>query len=224
MSFSFFVISVDNSGNLKANAIGQATITAKTSNGKTATATVYSDVESIKLTATKTQITKYNGGTSSTSLSVTVTPNVDASLIKWSAPDASGQNAAAYFSGSGKSATITARDAWGSNPSKIPVKVSVGRKTSNQVDIYVEPKLVLTPESVTLSASGASATVTSNISVSWSLGSTSDVTVSNVNKQSTSVSFNAVNTRRYPAGFQITATSNAGQTAVARVTVPVARS
>ena len=115
------VATVDASGNVTAKTIGSAIITATTSNGRTASATVFSDVESISLSVSNSNISKY-GTTQSTTLTVTTTPDVDImpSMIVWSAPDATGANAAASFSSSGKTATITARDAYGSSLSSIP--------------------------------------------------------------------------------------------------------
>ena len=53
------IISVDNSGKVTAKAIGSATITAKTANGKEASATVTSDVKNITLTVGNQTISKY---------------------------------------------------------------------------------------------------------------------------------------------------------------------
>ena len=208
------VISVDGAGNLSAKAIGSATITAKTVNGKTASATVYSDVSSISLSASRTYITKYNGQTgakSQTQLTVTVSPVVDSSLIVWSAPDASGPNAAAYFSGSGTSATITARDVWGSYNSSIPVTVSVGRKTSNKVTIYVEPQLndLYFTEGSSIVNKNVNVKVNANIPVSWSFNS--EQFAKNINRQSNWVSFTSYNDRTHQEGFVLSATTNAGQ-------------
>ena len=126
------IISVDNSGKVTAKAIGSATITAKTANGKIASAKVTSDVKSITLVPGNLHISKYG-----TITSTTITAKIDANgyeipdnLIIWSAPDASGANAPAYMSISGKTVTINARDVWGSNAVSVPVTT-----------IYVEPKI-----------------------------------------------------------------------------------
>ena len=214
------IISVDNSGKVTAKAIGSATITAKTANGKTATATVYSDVEKITISVSNSYISKY-GTVKSTSLKVTTTPSIDLddSMYKWYAPDASGSNATAEISISGDSATITARDNWSYGLSQIPVTVSVGRKTSNKVIVYVEPQL-------SLSSSTGGLTIAKNTNVriystvdgtSWSFNSTDYA--ENINKQSKLVSFITKNIRTYPQGFQLTGKTNAGQTKTISITV-----
>ena len=135
------VITVDKNGNIKAVGLGEATITVKTSNGKTATTKVTSDVRSITLSAVNKTISKYG-----TITSTTITANIDSngysvpnSLITWSAPDATGYTAPAYISTKGKTATLTARDWWGST-SSIPVTVKVNNKEA-KTTIYVEPKI-----------------------------------------------------------------------------------
>lgn len=135
------VITVDKNGNIKAVGLGEATITVKTSNGKTATTKVTSDVRSITLSAVNKTISKYG-----TITSTTITANIDSngysvpnSLITWSAPDATGYTAPAYISINGKTATLTARDWWGST-SSIPVTVKVNNKEA-KTTIYVEPKI-----------------------------------------------------------------------------------
>lgn len=214
------IISVDNSGKVTAKAIGSATITAKTANGKTATATVYSDVEKIAISVSNSYISKY-GTVKSASLKVTTTPSIDLddSMYKWYAPDASGSNATAGIAISGDSATITARDNWSYSLSQIPVTVSVGRKTSNKVIVYVEPQL-------SLSSSTGGYTIVKNTNVtinstvdgtSWSFNSTDYA--ENINKQSKSVSFTTKNVRTYPQGFQLTGKTNAGQTKTISITV-----
>ena len=214
------IISVDNSGKVTAKAIGEAIITAKTANGKTATATVYSDVEKITISVSNSYISKY-GTVKSTSLKVTTTPSIDLddSMYKWYAPDASGSNATAEISISGDSATITARDNWSYGLSQIPVTVSVGRKTSNKVIVYVEPQL-------SLSSSTGGLTIAKNTNVriystvdgtSWSFNSTDYA--ENINKQSKLVSFITKNIRTYPQGFQLTGKTNAGQTKTISITV-----
>lgn len=135
------VITVDKNGNIKAVGLGEATITVKTSNGKTATAKVTSDVRSITLSVVNKTISKY-GTITSTTINVNIDSNgynVPNSLITWSAPDATGYTAPAYISINGKTATLTARDWWGST-SSIPVTVKVNNKEA-KTTIYVEPKI-----------------------------------------------------------------------------------
>lgn len=123
------IISVDNSGKVTAKAIGSATITAKTANGKEAIATVTSDVKNITLTVGNQTISKY-GTITSTNITVNIDANgynVPDSLITWSAPDTSGYTAPAYMSLNGKTATVTARDVW-SGTASVPITVKINNK------------------------------------------------------------------------------------------------
>ena len=132
------IISVDNSGKVTAKAIGNATITAKTANGKTASATVTSDVKNITLTVGNQTISKY-GTITSTNITVNIDANgynVPDSLITWSAPDTSGYTAPAYMSTNGKTATVTARDVW-SGTASVPITVKINNKQV-KTTIYVE--------------------------------------------------------------------------------------
>ena len=132
------IISVDNSGKVTAKAIGSATITAKTANGKEASATVTSDVKNITLTVGNQTISKY-GTITSTNITVNIDANgynVPDSLITWSAPDTSGYTAPAYMSTNGKTATVTARDVW-SGTASVPITVKINNKQV-KTTIYVE--------------------------------------------------------------------------------------
>lgn len=142
------VITVDKNGNIKAVGLGEATIKVKTSNDKIATAKVTSDVKSITLSVVNKTISKYG-----TITSTTITANIDSngysvpnSLITWSAPDATGYTAPAYISINGKTATLTARDVWGSTVSSIPVTVKINNKEA-KTTIYVEPKISISNRS-----------------------------------------------------------------------------
>lgn len=142
------VITVDKNGNIKAVGLGEATITVKTSNDKIATAKVTSDVKSITLNVTNNTISKY-GTITSTTINVNIDSNgynVPNSLITWSAPDATGYTAPAYISINGKTATLTARDVWGSTVSSIPVTVKINNKEA-KTTIYVEPKISISNRS-----------------------------------------------------------------------------
>lgn len=132
------IISVDNSGKVTAKAIGSATITAKTANGKEAIAIVTSDVKNITLTVGNQTISKY-GTITSTNITVNIDANgynVPDSLITWSAPDTSGYTAPAYMSLNGKTATVTARDVW-SGTASVPITVKINNKQV-KTTIYVE--------------------------------------------------------------------------------------
>lgn len=135
------VVTVDNNGVVKAVGLGTAIIKAKTSNGKQAMISVTSEIKSITLSPDRTAIS-YNGAKEAK-----VTAIIDAngyslpdSEIKWSIPDASGQNAPASSTANGKIATITARSS--SIPGSIGVTARVGTKEA-KTSIKVESPLTL---------------------------------------------------------------------------------
>ena len=217
------VITVDKNGNIKAVGLGEANITVKTANGKTATAKVISDVKNITLSVTNQTISKYG-----TINSTTITANIDSngynvpnSLITWSAPDTTGYTSAASMSINGKIATITARDVW-SRTSSIPVTVKINNKEA-KTTIYVEPKLSVSNKSkssgVTCNESNGKMLCTfkgeknfylqSNIDVSWEYNASSPVIAGiegkDVRNLKLSVQYVAQN------GLNIKARSKAGQ-------------
>ena len=181
------VITVDKNGNIKAVGLGEANITVKTANGKTASAKVISDVKNITLSVTNQTISKY-----STINSTKITANIDSngynvpnSLITWSAPDTTGYTSAASMSIDGKTASLTARDVWGVT-SSIPVTVKINNKEA-KTTIYVEPKISIinNPSGVTCNESNGIMLCTfkgeknfylqSNIDVSWEYNASSPV-------------------------------------------------
>ena len=217
------VISVDQNGNIKAVGLGEANITVKTANGKTATAKVISDVKNITLSVANQTISKYG-----TIKSTTITANIDSngynvpnSLITWSAPDTTGYTSAASMSIDGKTASLTARDVWGVT-SSIPVTVKINNKEA-KTTIYVEPKLSVSNRSsssgVTCNESNGKMLCTfkgekkfylqSNIDVSWEYNASSPVIAGIEGKDATklklSVQFVSGN------GLNIKARSKAGQ-------------
>ena len=215
------VITVDKNGNIKAVGLGEANITVKTANGKTATAKVISDVKNITLSVENQTISKYG-----TIKSTTITANIDSngynvpnSLITWSAPDTTGYTSAASMSINGKTATITARDVW-SRTSTIPVTVKINNKEA-KTTIYVEPTLSITNKSsgVTCNESNGTMLCTfkgeknfylqSNIDVSWEYNVSSPVIAGiegkDVRNLKLSVQYVAEN------GLNIKARSKAGQ-------------
>ena len=172
------VITVDKNGNIKAVGLGEANITVKTANGKTATAKVISDVKNITLSVENQTISKYG-----TIKSTTITANIDSngynvpnSLITWSAPDTTGYTSAASMSINGKIATITARDVW-SRTSTIPVTVKINNKEA-KTTIYVEPNLSVSnkPSGVTCNESNGRMLCTFNGEKNFYLQSNIDVT------------------------------------------------
>ena len=215
------VITVDKNGNIKAIGLGEANITVKTTNGKTATAKVISDVKSITLSVANQTISKYG-----TIKSTTITANIDSngynvpnSLITWSAPDTTGYTSAAGMSSNGKIATITARDVW-SGTSTIPVTVKINNKEA-KTTIYVESTLSITNNSngVTCNENSGKLYCTfkgeksfylqSNIDVSWEYNTSSPVIAGiegkDVRNLKLSVQYVAQN------GLNIKAHSKAGQ-------------
>lgn len=215
------VITVDKNGNIKAVGLGEANITVKTANGKTATAKVISDVKNITLSVANQTISKYG-----TIKSTTITANIDSngynvpnSLITWSAPDTTGYTSAASMSINGKIATITARDVW-SRTSTIPVTVKINNKEA-KTTIYVEPTLSITNNSngVTCNENSGKLYCTfkgeksfylqSNIDVSWEYNTSSPVIAGiegkDVRNLKLSVQYVAQN------GLNIKARSKAGQ-------------
>ena len=216
------VISVDQNGNIKAVGLGEANITVKTANGKTASAKVISDVKNITLSVTNQTISKY--GTNSTKITANIDSNgynVPNSLITWSAPDTTGYTSAASMSIDGKTASLTARDVWGVT-SSIPVTVKINNKEA-KTTIYVEPKLSVSNRSsssgVTCNESNGKMLCTfkgeknfylqSNIDVSWEYNASSPVIAGiegkDVTKLKLSVQFVSGN------GLNIKARSKAGQ-------------
>lgn len=181
------IISVDNSGKVTAKAIGEAIITAKTANGKTASATVTSDVKNITLTVGNQTISNY-GTIKSTTITVKIDANgynVPDSLITWSAPDTTGYTAPAYMFPNGKTATVTARDVW-SGTASVPVTVKINNKQV-KTTIYVESKISISNLSsgITGNESGGilyctfsgdkSLHLQSNIPVTWEYSKSSPV-------------------------------------------------
>ncbi len=213
------VISVDGSGNLKANKIGEATITAKTANGKTATAKVYSDVESITLTVSATHITSYGTGTSqSAKLTVKTVPEVSSASICWNAPT----TGTAHIAPMGATAYMYADPA--DSMTENVVSAYVGRKTSNKVKVYVEPELKLSFDygltsvagsgnrKIYLVNDGVSARVKSNTAMaSWSYKGGESL-LKNPSKQDTGFAFIANNPGE-AASFTLSGLSKAGQRA-----------
>ena len=216
------VITVDKNGNIKAIGLGEANITVKTANGKTASAKVISDVKNITLSVANQTISKYG-----TINRTTITANIDSngynvpnSLITWIAPDTTGYTSAASMSINGKIATITARDVWSSTSAIIPVTVKINNKEA-KTTIYVEPNLSVSnkPSGVTCNESNGRMLCTfngeknfylqSNIDVSWEYNVSSPVIAGiegkDVRNLKLSVQYVAQN------GLNIKARSKAGQ-------------
>ena len=216
------VITVDKNGNIKAVGLGEANITVKTANGKTASAKVISDVKNITLSVTNQTISKY--GTNRTKITANIDSNgynVPNSLITWSAPDTTGYTSAASMSINGKIATLTARDVWGVT-SSIPVTVKINNKEA-KTTIYVEPKLSVSNKSsssdVTCNESNGKMLCTfkgeknlylkSNLNVTWEYNKNSSV-IAGIEEESTNILKLSVQ-YVYGNGLNIKARSKAGQ-------------
>lgn len=216
------VITVDQNGNIKAVGLGEANITVKTANGKTASAKVISDVKNITLSVANQTISKYG-----TINRTTITANIDSngynvpnSLITWIAPDTTGYTSAASMRINGKIATITARDVWSSTSAIIPVTVKINNKEA-KTTIYVEPKLSVSNKSsdVTCNESNGIMLCTfkgeknfylrSNIDVSWEYDVSSPVIAGIEGKDARNLKLSV----QYVAqnGLNIKARSKAGQ-------------
>ena len=211
-------ISVDSSGNLTANGIGSATVTATASNGKTASATVYSDVQSISLSVSGGQYISNYGSPKSVTLTVTTVPQVKDAAISWNAPN----SITGYMTVLGSTAYFNAKET--SSYQANNISAYVGRKTSNIVTVYVEPELSASVSQAPTYENG-NGIVKANIPIkNWNFGATpTGLSITNIKEDTTSVSFTADNTNRNAVGIQVTATSNAGQTANVRVTIPTTR-
>ncbi|MGN1398569.1 MAG: InlB B-repeat-containing protein [Erysipelotrichaceae bacterium] len=220
------VITVDSKGNVTAVGIGSATITATASNGKKATATVTSNVESVSITVTKAYISKYNGATDSTTVTVSTSPKVDSKYLTVSYPDATGANAVAYATNNGDGTyTFTARDNWSSSQVAIKITATVGSKSADGT-IFVEPELSLTyfggsasDNSVTIK-SGETLGIVGNLQFMFRIKDTKSlVSDSSYSTSERKLSLTLNNTYSNPEGFQIEIKSNAGQQKTVVVTV-----
>lgn len=216
------VITVDKNGNIKAIGLGEANITVKTANGKTASAKVISDVKNITLSVANQTISKYG-----TINRTTITANIDSngynvpnSLITWIAPDTTGYTSAASMRINGKIATITARDVWSSTSAIIPVTVKINNKEA-KTTIYVEPKLSVSNKSsdVTCNESNGIMLCTfkgeknfylrSNIDVSWEYDVSSPVIAGIEGKDASNLKLSVQYVKNN--GLNIKARSKAGQ-------------
>lgn len=168
------IVSVDNGGLIMAHKIGEAVITATTLNGKTASATVYSDVDSVtlKMSSGLEYISNYGDLDVQKSIDFTVTtfPDIELEdeLFVWTSTNASGVTAPAELKTEGSAATLTAKNMGGSDVAEVEVTVSVGRVSSKTYKIYVEPQLTLSGENRIVT--GKESTVQASTDVSeWSV-------------------------------------------------------
>ena len=168
------VVSVDTNGLLTAHKIGEAVITAATINGKSETAVVYSDINSITIKASSDleYITNYGSLDAQKSIDFTVTtfPEIplEDSDFTWESSNTSGIAAVASLNAKGTSGTLTANTVSGNDIVPVTITVSVGRVKSEEVTIYVEPKLILNGEDTV--TNNQKLTVTASTAVSeWNV-------------------------------------------------------
>ncbi len=178
------VITVDASGMITAHRVGESTITATTINGKTASATVYSDINSITVRASSTlnYISNYGNLDTQKSIDYTVSifPEVPLEYTDyiWEATNTSGVTAVADLSAEGESATLTAKNASGNELIPVELTVTIGRVSSKPITVYVEPQLVLNGDNTIIT--GNELTVSASIDVSeWSVRAKDGKTIMN---------------------------------------------
>ena len=221
------IVSVDASGMITAHRVGDAVITAASPNGKSATAVVYSDVDSVTIRATSQleYISNYGDLDVQKSVSFTVStfPSIDLldSDFHWEGTNTSGITAVAELESNGASATLKAKNMGGSDVVPVKIKVSVGRTSSKEITIYVEPELVLSGEkSIT---TGNELTIISSTDVAeWGVrakeGATR-MTIESVNRTDRKITVKPILNSEDPNTHQailssdlaITATTRAGQ-------------
>ena len=204
------IVSIDSNGNIKANKIGVAVITAKTNNGKIATCKVNvsnNNVEVTGITLARTSANIYIGDT--IGIGSTVLPsNATNKSIIWTSSNTSVATVSNGVVRGIKSGTTT-----------ITAKTNNGKKATCVVTVGKVPviKIALNTTSGNLSVGDTlklSATITpsnaTDKSVVWSSSNTSVATVSN-----------GVVTAKGAGTTNITVKSNNGITSVCKVTVSV---
>lgn len=202
------VATVDANGKVTAVGVGSAVITAKTSNGKTATTAVSVIVSPASITLDKTSVTIEKGA--SATLTATVGPaDCTDKSVTWSSDNTS----------------VATVDAAGNVTSVATGSAVVTAKTSNGKTATAKVTVVISPTSITLDKTdvtierGSAATLTATVgpsdctdkSVVWSSGNAAVATVDANGKVTAVAAGSAV----------ITAKTSNGKTATANVTVVV---
>jgi len=179
------VITIDPSGIITARQLGEAVITVTTINGKSASATVYSDVDVVTLKASSSleYITNYGDldAQKSVSFSVSVFPNIplEESDYIWESSTSSGITSAAILETEGDTATLTAKNTGGNDVVPITVRARIGRKYSEEITIYVEPQLILTGDKLIVTDNELTATASVDVA-EWSVRAREGSTVMTV--------------------------------------------
>ena len=215
------VVTVDKNGNIKGVGFGEANITVKTSNGKTATAKVYSNPKSITLASATTKYISLYGTQKKATYTIKIDGNglvVPNDAIKWDAPDAFGSTAPVSINTSGNIINFFAREV--GSMRQVSATIKVGSLSSKFI-INVEPKI-----SIYNTGSGINCSeydgrlrcsykgekvlkLNSNVPVDWTIGSSN--AIERVDKKGKQELVMYV---KYAAqtGINIKAKTNAGQT------------
>lgn len=215
------VVTVDKNGNIKGVGFGEANITVKTSNGKTATAKVYSNPKSITLASATTKYISLYGTQKKATYTIKIDGNglvVPNDAIKWDAPDAFGSTAPVSINTSGNIINFFAREVFSMRQVSATIKVG---SLSSKFIINVEPKI-----SIYNTGSGINCSeydgrlrcsykgekvlkLNSNVPVDWTIGSSN--AIERVDKKGKQELVMYV---KYAAqtGINIKVKTNAGQT------------
>ena len=217
-------ITVDANGMITAHKVGEAKITVTTINGKTASAIVYSDINTITVRASSTlnYISNYGNLDTQKSIDYTVSifPEVPLEYTDyvWEATNTSGVTAVADLSTEGEAATLTAKNVSGSELVPVEITVSVGRVSSKPITVYVEPQLVLNGDNIIVTNNEL--TVTSSIDVSeWSVRAKDGSTIMNfesVKRSDRKISLKPVLNERDPVSGRPILSSDLVVTAITR--------
>ena len=168
------IVSVDPSGLLTARKVGEVIITATAVNGKTASAVVYSDIETVTLKASSKLEYLSNYGNLDVQKSIVLTVMTDSPIdleeeeFIWESTNTSGVASPATLEAEGDTATLTANNLGGNDVEEVTVTVSVGRTHSKTLTFYIEPQLTLSGDATVVTNNEL--TIVSSTDVSeWSV-------------------------------------------------------
>lgn len=215
------VVTVDKNGNIKGVGFGEANITVKTSNGKTATAKVYSNPKSITLASATTKYISLYGTQKKATYTIKIDGNglaVPNDAIEWDAPDAFGSTAPVSINTSGNVIDFFAREAFSMRQVSATIKVG---SLSSKFIINVEPKISIYNTGSGINCSEYDGRLRcsykgekvlklhSNVPVDWTIGSSN--AIERIDKKENQELVMYV---KYAAqtGINIKAKTNAGQT------------
>ena len=215
------VVTVDKNGNIKGVGFGEANITVKTSNGKTATAKVYSNPKSITLASATTKYISLYGTQKKATYTIKIDGNglvVPNDAIEWDAPDAFGSTAPVSINTSGNVIDFFAREVFSMRQVSATIKVG---SLSRKFIINVEPKISIYNTGSGINCSEYDGRLRcsykgekvlklhSNVPVDWTIGSSN--AIERIDKKE---SQELVMYVKYAAqtGINIKAKTNAGQT------------